>query len=296
MESSDRCRICHSVTKLKWPSNLESPLSSESFAITDAHYGQTSTIYECSECGFRQCSELTEVLGFYEQLEDIAYEQGRKERAIQAKVLLKQLNKFRSDGRLVDVGAGSGILVEVALTMGYEAEGIEPSNWLQKQAANLNLPVRKGLLGDLDPKNRFDVITLIDVIEHVEDPIKLLTEIGDKLTPSGVAMVVTPDCDSFIAKLLGRKWWHYRVAHIGYLNEKTLRLACEKAGFEIVSMKRPGWYFTMDYLWVRLLTYFPRWMRISPMNWMKRITIPVNLRDSLSVILKHQNPAGHGNR
>ena len=294
MDSSHQCRICKSDTELKWPSNLESKISSDSFAITDAHYGQTSAIYQCKQCGFRQCNELQDVLSFYENLEDQEYENGRKERYLQAQALLKELQNHCSSGRLLDVGAGSGILVEAALETGYQAEGIEPSTWLQEQAAERKLPVKKGILSDLPLEEAFDAITLIDVIEHVVDPIGLLKEINERLSSNGYAMIVTPDCQSFFARLLRRKWWHYRVAHIGYFDLATLKASCHQAGLEVVSVKRPGWFFTMDYLWVRLMQYVPRWMRCKPMNWMKRRTVSINLRDSLLVTVRSKRSDKNG--
>jgi 2-polyprenyl-3-methyl-5-hydroxy-6-metoxy-1,4-benzoquinol methylase len=296
MQESEKCRICSSATNLQWSSNIEQDLTSDSFAITDAHYGQTSAIYKCSSCGFLQCHDLPDVLSYYEQLEDLAYEQGRKERLLQAEAVLKHLKRYRSHGRLLDVGAGSGILVEKALESGFQAEGVEPSIWLQEHAAKLNLPVRRGVLNDLPTGELFDIITLIDVIEHVVDPVGLMREIGSHLRPDGYAVVVTPDCSSFFAKLLGRRWWHYRVAHIGYFNKSTLSQACLNAGFEVVNVERPCWYFTTDYLWVRIMKYFPRWLRLRPMNWMNKITIPINLRDSLLLIVKHKEPTVHGSR
>lgn len=286
MEKTENCRICGSETKIKWPSNLEGELSSTSFAITDSHYGQTSAIYLCSHCGFLQCNELSDVLTYYENLEDLAYVQGRPERYLQSKALVDRLAHYQKSGSLLDVGAGSGILVEAARKAGYDATGLEPSEWLQHEAEKLNLPVKKGVLTDLPEDQHFDIITLIDVIEHVIDPMALLVDIRKRLATQGLCMVVTPDCASWFARFLGRKWWHYRVAHIGYFNQKTLTLACEKAGFEIIAQKRPGWFFTMDYLWVRVMQYLPKWLRLGPFNWMKTITLPINLRDSLLVVLR----------
>ncbi|MCB1119912.1 MAG: methyltransferase domain-containing protein [Verrucomicrobiae bacterium] len=271
---------------MKWSSTLDAPLSSESFAITDAHYGRTSAIYECRACGFRQCTELPEVLSYYETLEDPDYEKGSRERILQSRKLLDHLQRHATTGSLLDVGAGSGNLVEAALELRFQAEGIEPSVWLQIQAEKRKLPVKRGILNDLPEDKRFDVITLVDVIEHVADPMHLLREIRMRLVSGGLALIVTPDCGSFMARLLGRKWWHYRIAHIGYFNKSNLRLACEKSGFKITTMKRPGWYFTMDYLWVRLMQYFPRWLRLKPAGWMTKITVPINLRDSLLVIAR----------
>jgi len=285
-EIAENCRICDEPTNLKWPTYIPDGLDSDCFAITNASYGQTSAIFECGSCGFRQCNNLTEVLSFYEELEDPGYEKGRKERSLQAAANLRHLAKFKPGGRLLDIGSGIGILVEEALKMGYEASGVEPSKWLQKQAGNRNLPVIWGTLDDIPGTEIYDAIALIDVLEHVLKPVDLLAQIRNRLTPDGIAMIVTPDYKSLFGRVLGRKWWHYRVAHIGYFDKKTLRMACDKAGLEIVDQKRPGWHFTAEYLWVRIMLYFPKWLRIPSFAWMTRKVIPINLHDSLMVVVK----------
>src|SRR5579859_7568169 len=67
---SSYCRVCGGTELvLVKPSNLGSPLTSDSFAITDSHYGVTAAIYRCANCDFLQCSDLPQVLQFYETLE-----------------------------------------------------------------------------------------------------------------------------------------------------------------------------------------------------------------------------------
>ena len=286
------CRICGSPTFRKWRSSLLQPPNSKSFAITDFNYGRISALYQCARCGFRQCHELSDVLSFYRSQEDPAYEDGRDQRKLQAKALLRRLRSFKRKGRLLDVGAGSGILVEAARQEGFRARGVEPSRWLQGQANKRGLPVREGLLEHMPNEPVWDAITLVDVIEHVEDPLSMLVQMEKRLRPDGVAMMVTPDVKSVLARLLGRKWWHYRVAHIGYFDASTLELACGRAGLRIVHRSRPSWYFSADYLWVRIMRYFPRRLRIQPCRFMRRWTVRINLRDSLLVVAQKKEGSG----
>ncbi|MBE9041885.1 class I SAM-dependent methyltransferase [Oscillatoriales cyanobacterium LEGE 11467] len=291
------CWVCDTpnpqVVKL---ANITEPLTSESFAITDSHYGQTEEIQRCQNCGFLQCSDFENVLSFYEQLEDVAYEETRAERMLQAQKLLEILQKYRSKGTFFDIGAGSGILVEAALKMGYDAEGIEPSLWLQQQAQKHQLPVYAGsfpddCFPDTKPRHRYDIVTLIDVIEHVPNPGEVVAEVAKILSEDGIVAVVTPDVGSLAAKILGWKWWHFRVAHIGYFNRKTLNLMMKRAGFECVKMTRPTWYFPAEYLLERLAKYLPFRLPISSPAWMKKIVIPLNLGDSLLGIYQRKRKA-----
>jgi hypothetical protein len=51
--------------------------------------------------------------------------------------------------------------------------------------------------------------------------------------------------------LMGFKWWHFRAAHIGYVDRETHTHITNRAGFEITNIKRTWWYFSGDYLWDR---------------------------------------------
>jgi SAM-dependent methyltransferase len=280
--------------RLAKPGNTTRALSSRDFAITDANYGVTAAIYECRDCGFRQCTDMTDVTQHYEALEDPAYEQGRAQRLRQARALLE--GAIHAAGidlrgrRLLDVGAGSGVLVEAAAALGLRAEGIEPSSWLASRARERGWPVHVGVLPHPAVHPPFDLITMVDVLEHVADPFALVMAARALLSHDGRLMIVTPDVRSLPARLLGWKWWHYRVAHIGYFDRRTLSRLVARAGLEVESYSRPGWYFPVSYLRERVLRYLPAWMVPRRAAWMERVSLPLNLRDSLCAICKNKTP------
>src|SRR6185312_17166433 len=102
---------------------------------------------------------------------------------------------------------------------------IEPSLALQAQAQARGLPVHRGVLPSPNVTGLYDIVTAVDVIEHVPDPVGLMRVIAATMAPQGIAVFVTPDVGSFAARLLSWKWWHYRIAHIGYFDQRTLRRA-----------------------------------------------------------------------
>ncbi len=283
------CWVCGSAAlRLVKPSNIPERLTSDWFSITDSHYGMTAAVYRCENCGFLQCAKMAEVLPFYEKLADSGYEAGRLERGLQARKILEVAQRLAPQGRLLDIGAGSGILVEQALAMGYDAEGIEPSSWLQHAAAQRHLPVHLGTFPHPATAGPYDLVTLIDVIEHVSGPVALLQEIARSLTDRGTAIIVTPDAGSLAARLFAWKWWHFRIAHIGYFNKRTLLLALNRAGLEPMSFARAGWYFTMEYLWVRMHRYLPVFLRFRIPTFLGKLLIPLNLRDSWLVACRRK--------
>jgi 2-polyprenyl-3-methyl-5-hydroxy-6-metoxy-1,4-benzoquinol methylase len=266
--------------------NIPDKLSSQAFAITDNTYGVTAALDQCASCGFIQSNDISQVVSYYETLEDPAYEANRKERSLQAYKILDQVQKYVEKGSMLDIGAGSGMLVEQAIKRGYKAVGVEPSVWLTSKAKEYKLPVVLGIFPHPEIKDKFDVITLVDVIEHVDNPVQLFKDMYDALLPGGYVVVVTPDIGSMVARILGKKWWHFRVAHIGYFNTKTLDLALKKTGFKMQKIQRAKWYFAADYLIQRVYAYVPKILRLPIPRFLTKVTVPLNLGDSMLAIYK----------
>ncbi len=282
-----QCWICEGKNLVKCKANnIPEGITSQSFAITDSTYGVTTELVKCQTCGFIQSSEKINLVDFYKNLEDPGYEANRKERSLQAKKILLEIQKVKTGGRLLDIGAGSGMLVEQALALGFVAEGVEPSQWLQRKAVEHGLPVKLGIFPHPELSGPYNIVTLIDVIEHVDDPVGLLKAIANGMANSGIIAVITPDVGSMVAKILGYHWWHFRVAHVGYFNKKTLHMALGKAGFEKVNLTKAKWYFAADYLLQRINTYLPKFLRLPPPKFLQKWTVPLNLGDSMFAIYK----------
>jgi SAM-dependent methyltransferase len=288
--SNIKCWACGSSRmEFARASGISGEVTSDSFAITDSQYGVTGELHRCLDCDFLQCLNLENVLSFYEDLEDTEYESGREQRGVQSKHLLDLVQPYKTNGRLLDVGAGSGIMVEQAIKEGYVAEGVEPSRWLHKQALEHELPVHLGVFPHENVKGPFDVITFVDVIEHVPNPVELLIEISKHLSNDGVGLVVTPDVGSITAKIMGWRWWHFRIAHIGYFKRQNLKLSLERAGLEVVHVGRPIWYFPLGYVLERLTQYLPKFLRLPIGAFWDKFTVRLNLHDSLYMVFKKKN-------
>ena len=254
-------------------------LEPDSFKITDSHYGISLPRFRCKNCGFIQC-DTTDVTSYYKRLVDAEYVESSEQRVLQFDRLLKTIKPFiQPKSRLLDIGAGSGIFIQEAAKHGYVATGIEPSEYLVNQAKQDGLNIVMGTFPDDCPKEKYDLIFLTDVIEHIANPLPMLKCLPDYLTPNGKVIITTPDVSSILARVLGKNWWHYRVAHIGYYNKNTLGYIMERAGFVPVRWKYAKWYFSPKYIMERLTKYLPfakLLVKIAP----KKVMIPLNLYDS----------------
>lgn len=286
------CWICGSGNSRPMYHGTSKKLSPADFNITDSNYGSSLPIRRCEDCSFAFCPDASDILSFYEEMSDEAYVEGHGVRRKQAAAIFDQIKSQTADDatkkRLLDVGAGSGIFLEEAMARGFDAVGVEPSRFLCNQAASNGLDVRCGVLSDFQFEDLFEVVLLIDVIEHVEDPMALLEQCQRALKKGGVLVIVTPDFDSLARKILGKNWWHIRFAHIGYFNIKSIRKSLDLRALKILKIYRPVWYFEVGYLKERITHYLPFFKYIRLPKKVEQINVPLNLRDSLSILCVKQ--------
>jgi SAM-dependent methyltransferase len=273
-------------------SSVQDDLVPEDLAITDSRYGTTLELMRCA-CGFRFADPdaVPDLVALYEALDDQAYSETADVRRVQQRALLRELRRVRPEASsLLDVGAANGLLVEEASREGLRGVGVEPSRVLAAEARDRSLEVHPGVLPH--PAlvgRRFDVVTLVDVIEHVADPVELLRLAREQLTEDGCVLVVTPDIASVAARVLGRRWWHLRLAHVGYFTRTTLTRALAGAGLVPERWWRPGWVFETGYLVERVGEYVPGVGNLAAKHRdasLMHRAVPLNLFDSLAVIAR----------
>jgi 2-polyprenyl-3-methyl-5-hydroxy-6-metoxy-1,4-benzoquinol methylase len=196
-------------------------------------------------------------------------------------------------GAVLDVGCAAGFFLAVAAEEGWRPTGVELSAPMAEYAATrMRLTdVRRGDLLSLDlPAQAFDVVTLWDVLEHLEDPPAHLRAARRLLKPDGVLVIETQNVASAFARLLGRKWQHYKHAeHLYHFDPRTLERLLSEAGFEILenTPRLGGKYVSMDFLVERVGRIHP-WLSTlaSPLRLFGSSAFYVNLRDEMVVVAR----------
>lgn len=142
----------------------------------------------------------------------------------------------KSPGALLDIGCGFGFFLEHMRRRGWQVEGLEVSpvgRAYARQEGGLTIHARP--LEHLDlPENRFDVVTLFYVIEHIGDPLALLHAVRRVLKPGGLVLLRWPHTTP-IVRLLGPLARFGDLYHTPYhlfdFNPQTIRGFLERAGF-----------------------------------------------------------------
>jgi SAM-dependent methyltransferase len=173
-------------------------------------------------------------------------ERGRRRTA---RRLLNLLGMYVARGRLLQVGCGYGLLLDEARRSGYEVEGVEVAIEAARYAREqLGLPVREVAVEVAAFEGeRYDAVLLIDVLEHLDDPVAVLDRLLARLAPDGVLMIVTPDPSSLVARAAGSRWWCYVPAHCCLIPRRTLHQLITARGLVVVEDVASVHSFTLRY-------------------------------------------------
>lgn len=138
-------------------------------------------------------------------------------------------------GRLLEIGCGDGRAMLRMKKLGWQVEGQEIDlNAARVAAENTGLPVHYGELERLEiPKETYDAIVMIHVIEHVQDPVGLLKTCNRLLRSGGTLIVVTPNVESLGHRQFGRNWRDIDAPrHLQIFSRITLTQVAVEAGFQ----------------------------------------------------------------
>ena len=140
-------------------------------------------------------------------------------------------------GRFMDVGCGSGGVLNLAQAMGWQAEGLEFDPVAVASARHAGLTVTEGGYERLhDWPQTFDALLCSHVIEHVHDPRAMVEAMHAALRRNGMLFLSTPNVQSDVHRFFGRYWRGLEAPrHLSIFSETALVDLLEKVGFEVVS-------------------------------------------------------------
>jgi SAM-dependent methyltransferase len=258
MESSMACPVCGKTS-------LKLFLNGQTLGLTLSSVGASRAIVSpgrilrCADCRFafreeRPTSE--ELSALYQQMDVGVYESQFRGREKSADRLLRIVERYRSDGELLDVGCASGTFLKHAIMSGWTATGIEPSAELCHRAQEAVQKKARILCATLETAelkpNSFDVITSWDVLEHMQDPVGFMRGCASLLRDDGLLFTTVPNLDSLTARLLGSRWPMFLPEHLNYFNPKSLKLCGALAGLTCLHVGRRTVFYSTGYVLTRL--------------------------------------------
>jgi 2-polyprenyl-3-methyl-5-hydroxy-6-metoxy-1,4-benzoquinol methylase len=156
--------------------------------------------------------------------------------------ILGWIRRFKPSGDFFEIGCGMGYFLEYARKHGYAVSGIEYAELgVRTCREKFGLDVRRGSFEELAPEpGRYDVIFMGDVLEHLIEPLEMLTKARSMVKASGVVALEVPSmfnsltgrCATVGMRLFGtKKKMTLPPYHVNEFTPKTLRAIIERAGF-----------------------------------------------------------------
>lgn len=192
-------------------------------------------VYKCKNCGLEFLSEVTSKDNFYKKGEmhsKISIENWLKKTSIDDKRRIKQLEKYLKNKKVLDFGAGSGGFVTLAKKYAKLSIGYEIDESLQDYYSKNGIDIRKNLK-NIDEK--FDIITLFHVLEHLNEPENHLKTLINMLKDNGKLVIEVPNSNDALLTLYKNesfKNFTYWSCHVFGYNSKNLKLLFNKVGLK----------------------------------------------------------------
>ena len=156
--------------------------------------------------------------------------------------LLDELEPYRNNGRILDVGCGRGWFLEEAKKRGWEVYGTEYSTRAIELCEEKGIAMKAGELdASMFEPGYFDVITSFEVIEHINNPHDKMALVAQFLRKGGLFYCTTPNFNSILRHYLKAD---YHVIdypeHLSYYTRKTLNKVLCQHGFRVKRFRSTG--------------------------------------------------------
>ncbi len=245
------------------------------------------TLYKCTKCNliFSEYVHSKFEEG-YSNVEDKKYIQQIPYKQKYFDLYFSKIKAFLSkDHKVLEIGSYYGILGNIIKPNVKEYKGLE----LSKHAADYskknfglnisNMPLEEFFKGN----NKFDIIIMNDVIEHLDDPFKSLKLIEKNLEFNGILIFTTFNIDSIFAKILKSNYHWIMPMHKFYFSNSTLKFFLKSSNMDLFKIKTDTRIISFEYLLDKFCILAPKinfiFKFFLKFNFLKKMTIKINLLD-----------------
>lgn len=223
--------------------------------LADDRFGAPGTwdIVGCSHCGLEQTwprPPAEELKRLYQRFYNVEAEPETFYYAWRERFLASAGYRFwlrwdgdlsfhrrRGSGRLLDLGCNEGRGLSLYAANGFTAEGLEINEKAAAQARQRGFLVFNGTLAEFAPSEPYEVVVLANVLEHVPDPLAMLTQVRRLLRPGGEVWISCPNAASLWRRVLGRSWINWHVPfHLWHFSARSLEQVLDRAGFRLTEI------------------------------------------------------------
>jgi 2-polyprenyl-3-methyl-5-hydroxy-6-metoxy-1,4-benzoquinol methylase len=210
---------------------------------------------------------------------------------------MKKIERITLERDIFDIGAATGFFLDIARQRGWKTSGSEISKYAARVASRRGHRIFVGSLMDMNTDDKYGLITMWDVLEHLDHPSEYMKVVNRILKAGGILAVNTIDKFSIWARLWGKDW-HLIVPpeHLYYFSRKNIKILLEDCGFEIIEMRKIGKRFSLAYIFKILYNWhhLAIWNKLSfffDKNMWRKFALPINLGDNIFIIARKTKDA-----
>jgi SAM-dependent methyltransferase len=170
------------------------------------------------------------------------------------------VEKYIKPGKLLDVGCAAGFVLHGFETQGWKGIGIEPNTTMANFGrSEFKLNIHTGSLETYSTEDKFDLVTLIQVIGHFYDIDKALENISRLVLNNGLVLVESWNMNSLVARMFGKYWHEYSPPSvINWFSGKSLTQLFKEYGFQLIDKGFPAKRINLKHALSLLEAKYPR--------------------------------------
>lgn len=151
------------------------------------------------------------------------------------------ISKYTTPGKMIDIGAAAGFLMQGFSNKKWDVFGIEPNKTMTDYGIReLNLKIINDSFENFDFKGTYDLVTLIQVIGHFYDLNIAMDKLSSLVLPGGYVLVESWDMKSLYARVLGKNWHEYSPPSVlNWFSKSSITNCFEQYGFTNIETGSP---------------------------------------------------------
>lgn len=267
------CPLCKSKDQIPiYSASKNVKLSTKDFAVTKTSVAKLD-VTKCNRCLILYSLPRKNFILHYSDVTDQNYEKDKETREKEFEIAFKSIKRyvppFSKEIRILDVGCLTGIFLDYLkrLNKKYDCHGIEPSKWAVEVCKKKGLKVKVGFFEKAKyPKDYFDIITLFDCIEHLENPNGVLKKAYLLLKKNGLLVISTPNIDCMFHKIFKKYFWFIEAMHLFYFSPKTITNILKNNRFKVVKIKKHYKCLTLGYAIQRAIINLNTIVKFIPLS------------------------------
>lgn len=275
-----KCFICGSSGRLAYEAKIDPAMMSEfTYASRKVPELMHYEYFECESCELLFATDMPQREELLVEYESAAFDATMESR-FAAQAYLRALRPILGVGvdSVLDVGCGDGEFLLVCRELGItRLQGIEPSTAASSFAREgIGSCIVGGGYEEQSVDEPFDLVTLFQTIEHIDDPLGFFVKAKELVRPQGYVAVACHDYQAPVNRIMGEKSPIFDIEHLQVFSTTSITRAMEKAGLEVVSVKPYSNTYPFAY-WTRLAP-IPRRIKSMPIftrGWLA--TLPMRL-------------------